>query len=243
MKHTYATDTTEPPTNPPTVTMDTIWTNLVTTTHTTTNPVTKSTATPNPVTTVNMTTNPVTMVTAQTNPVTKQIMTTNPVTMATAETNPCTDTESPTSTSSPTSPPSVLGMEGVIEISVSAAGLLLLALIVLLVVVLACYRRKVLNRQFLATRPLPPIPHNRGNNIREPVGITDTDSESSDQEFRDQEREQLYIRRNRAYNIQRLPAVIPPVVNPVERINEDYSEDDGYERIPVPVCGSYERLY
>ena len=121
----------------------------------------------------------------------------------------------------------------------SIAGVLLLTLIVLLVVVLACYRRKVLiqNRQFLATRPLPPIPHNRGNNIREPVGITDTDSESSDQEFRDQEREQLYIRRNRAYNI-----IIPPVVNPVERINEDYSDDDGYERIPVPVCGSYERL-
>ena len=129
-------------------------------------------------------------------------------------------------------------MDGVIGISVSAAGLLILALIVLLVIILACYRlrRKALNQQVGMSRPLPPIPSN--NLEMRPADIVDTDSESSDQDFNDQERQQLFTRRNLAYNTQ-----VPTVVNPGERINDENSEDDGYERIAVPVCGSYEQLY
>ena len=164
------------------------------------------------------------------NPVTPPSRTVNPVTTATV---------SLTVNMSPT-PPSGLGTDGVIGISVSFAGLLLLTLIILLVIVIACYyrlRRRVLNQQVGVARPLPPIPPN--NLQMRPAGIiVDTDSESSDQDFNDQEREQLFrnTRRNIAYH------GLPSVVNPVERVNDDNSDDDGYERIPIPVCGPYEQL-
>ena len=86
-----------------------------------------------------------------------------------------------------------------------------------------------MNQQVGMTRPLPLIPPNRENSLQ--ARLTDIANG-------DQGRASLYTRRNFAYNTLGFPAVD----NPVERINEDNSEDEGYERIPVPVCGSYERL-
>ena len=161
-------------------------------------------------------------------PVTTDTVTPNPSTpplTTTMDTNPSTDTGSPPTTSTSTIPPSALGTEGVIGISVSIVGLLLLALIVLVVIVLVCFmsRRQVLNQQVGMAQEFPP---NTKNNLQMvSTNIAKTDTESSDQG-----KQNLYSQKNLAYSAREFPSVYP-----VEHINEAYPHDDGYETISTPM--------
>ena len=167
------------------------------------------------------------------NPVTTDTSQTTTANTDTVTSNPATETEYPSTINTSPTPPSGLGTEGAIGISISIVGVLLLTLIALLVIVLACYRlrRKVLNQQVGVARPLPPIPLNRDDSLQTRL----IDVEHTDNEGSDHRREDLYMRRNLAYNTQGSPAV-------VNSVNDDNLDDDGYERIPIPVCGPYEQL-